>query len=340
MSASGERSSTSRVLILALSVTLLAAPAVAQGKCNLLGEVFVTNPFDQALVIKGDGSADINTIRFSNQTHFVQVTVERKPAGEYDPKYLQMGDRVCVHLDTAQAKTAARILVMKRSDIQEHQKRVFSVLARNSAFGVVTAVDAENRTIRLKEALGDGASRQVTLETGDPVVFRHYSPDAQVGKDGVASSWARVEVGDHIYAQGIRDAASPAIRAGVIIVGGIRNIIGTITAMNGIGEVIELRELGSGHSITVRIRADAVYRVSPFVEAAIRSRGASQFGVVGFATPLFLRLAERRYHQRACQGGGRCAEAGRGIDGCHGVRFIRDQCVVHQGADVLVLGSA
>ena len=44
-----------------------------------------------------------------------------------------MGDQVCVQFDAAQVKVAARILVMKRSDIQEHQKRVFSVLARNSA---------------------------------------------------------------------------------------------------------------------------------------------------------------------------------------------------------------
>ena len=118
----------------ATTFLLLATEVAAQGTCNLLGEVFVTNPFDQTLTIKGDGSADINTIRFSNQTQFVQVTVERKPAGEFDPKNLQAGDRLCVQFPAAQAKTAGRVLVMKRSEIQEHQKQVFSALARNSAF--------------------------------------------------------------------------------------------------------------------------------------------------------------------------------------------------------------
>ena len=141
------RASTSRLLIMVASVMLAAAVGKAQGKCNLLGEVYVTNPFDQTLMIKGDGSADINTIRFSNQTEFVHVTVERKPAGAFDPKNLQTGDRLCVQFATGQTKTAARILVMKRLDIQEHQKQVFSALARNSSFGVVTGLNAENRTI-------------------------------------------------------------------------------------------------------------------------------------------------------------------------------------------------
>ena len=64
-----------------------------QGTCNL---VYVTNPFGQTLTIKAEGSADINTIQFSNQTKFGQVTMERKPAGEFDPKNLQAGDRLCV----------------------------------------------------------------------------------------------------------------------------------------------------------------------------------------------------------------------------------------------------
>jgi hypothetical protein len=132
------RASRSHLLISVTSVMSLASAVAAQGTCNLLGELFATNPFDQTLMIKGDGSADINTIRFSDQTQFVQVTVERKPAGGFDPKNLQTGDRLCVQLATAPAKTADRVLVMKRLDIQEHQKQVFSALARNSAFALVT----------------------------------------------------------------------------------------------------------------------------------------------------------------------------------------------------------
>ncbi len=263
------RASRSHVLIMATSVTSLAAACAAQGTCNLLGEVFVANPFDQTLMVKGDGSADIKMIRFSNQTQFVHVTVERKPAGEFDPKNLQAGDRLCVQFGTAQAKTAARFLVMNRSDIQGRQKQVFSALASNSAFGIVTDLNAENKTIRLKETLGGGASQQVTVEVSDAVAFRHYSSEAQVGKDGIASGWAQLRVGDHIYVQGKRDTELPASRAGVIFVGGVQGIVGTIISMNGLGEVIELHELGSGNSMAVRTRQDAVFRISPFVEAAV-----------------------------------------------------------------------
>jgi hypothetical protein len=248
---------------------LLAARLAAQGTCDLLGEVYVTNPFDQVLTIKGDGAADLSTIRFFNQTQFVQVTVERKPAGEFDPKNIQAGDRLCVQLLAGQTKTAGRVLVMKRLEIQQHQKQVFSTLTRNSVFGVVTDLNPENRTIRLKEEVAGRASQQVTVDAADPAVFRHYSSGAQRGTEDVANPWARLRIGDQIYVQGRRGTNLPDIRAAVVYVGGIRGVVGTIVSMNGLGEVIELRELGSGNPLVVQTRHDAIFRASPFVEIEI-----------------------------------------------------------------------
>jgi hypothetical protein len=248
---------------------LFATKLAAQGACNLLGEVYVPNPFEQTLTIKTDGSADITTVPFSNQTQFVQVTVERKPAGEFDPKNLQVGDRLCVQFTTARVKTAGRVLVMKRLEIQEHQKQVFSTWARNSARGVVTGLNPENQTILLKEDLAGGASQQATVDARDPTLFRHYSSKAQAGKDGVASAWAGVKIGDRIYVQGTRAALSPDIRAAVVIVGAVRGVVGTIVSMNGLGEVIEVHELRSGNSLLIQTRRDAIFRASPFVEPAV-----------------------------------------------------------------------
>ncbi len=248
---------------------LLATKLVAQGTCNLLGEVYVTNPFDQTLTIKADGSADIATVSFSNRTQFVQVTVERKPAGQFDPKYLQVGDRLCVQLASAQANTAGRVLVMKRLEIQEHQKQLFSTWARNSAWGVVTGLNPENQTIRLTEELADGASQPATVDASDPALFRHYSAQGQEGRDVVASAWAGVKIGDRIYVQGTRAARSPDIRAAVVIVGAVRNVVGTIVSMNGLGEVIEVHELGSGNSRLIQTRREGIFRASPFVEPAV-----------------------------------------------------------------------
>lgn len=257
------------LLTLVSSVILLPLPVAAQATCNLLGEVFVTNPFDQTLMIKGDGSADIKTVRFSDQTEFIRVTVERKPAGTFDPKNLQTGDRLCVQSSATPARAADRVVVMKRSDIQEHQRLVFSALARNSAFGVVTELNAEHRTIRLSEELESGAAQEVTVDASDPVAFRHYSSEGQSGNGPVASAWSRLKVGDHLYVQGKRDAALSAIHAGIIIDGGVRGITGTITSMSGLGEVIGLQELGSRNLLEVQTRRVAMFRASPFVEPPI-----------------------------------------------------------------------
>jgi hypothetical protein len=263
------RGAVSLLLIVVSLAISLPLPVAAQATCNLLGEVFVTNPFDQTIMIKGDGSADINTVRFSHQTEFVRVTVERKPAGNLDPKNLQTGDRLCVQSSATPAKAADRILVMKRSDIQEHQRQVFSALARNSAFGVVTELNAEHRTIRLNEELKSGSAQAVTVDASDPVAFRHYSSEGQSNNGPVATVWSGVKVGDRLYVQGMRDKGSTAIRAHIVISGGVRGIIGTITSMTGLGEVIALQEFGSRNSVEVQTRRVAMFRASPFVESPI-----------------------------------------------------------------------
>ena len=72
------------------------------------------------------------------------------------------------------------------------------------------------------------------MDAGD--LFRpHYSTEAQMGKEGVASTWAGLKVGDRIYVQGRPAALSPEIRAAVIIMGAVRGVVGTIVSMNGLG---------------------------------------------------------------------------------------------------------
>ena len=257
------------LLVVVSTVISLPLPIAAQAPCNLLGEVFVSNPFVQTNTIKGDGSADINTVRFSDQTEFARVTVERKAAGNFDPRNLQTGDRLCVQASSIPAKPAERILVMKRSDIQEHQVQVFSALARNSAYGVVTGLNSEHRTIRLKEERESGVAQELTVDASDPVAFRDYSSSGQIGNGLAASAWSRLTVGDHVYVQGKRDPALAAIRAGIVIAGGVRETIGTITSMNGLGEVIKLETFGSRNSLEVQTRRVAMFRASPFVESPI-----------------------------------------------------------------------
>jgi len=132
---------------------------------------------------------------------------------------------------------------------------------------VVTGLNDENQTIRLKEELADGASQQATVHASDPVLFRDYSSQPQSGRDGVGSAWARLKIGDRIYVQGRRSGLE--IHAAVIIVGAVRGVVGTIVSMNGLGEFIEVHELGSGNSLKVQTPGGAIFRASPFVEPAV-----------------------------------------------------------------------
>jgi hypothetical protein len=93
------RASTPRLLIKAASVMLLAAAGVAQGTCDLLGEVYVTNPFDQTLMIKGDGSAANRVMRDVRVAYLAAATAfERLDLTEQLLKQAQLA------LDLAQGR--------------------------------------------------------------------------------------------------------------------------------------------------------------------------------------------------------------------------------------------
>src|ERR1700731_2201219 len=83
--------------------------------CRQLGEVFAANPLDHTLMVKGDRDDSMDTILFSGTTQVVRLTEEPAVGGAFDPKNIQMGDRVCVQLENSAQKAAARILLLTRS---------------------------------------------------------------------------------------------------------------------------------------------------------------------------------------------------------------------------------
>ncbi len=256
-------------LAAAASAMLLVSPVAARDSCEVVGEVFAASPFDNAITIKNDDSEDIATIQFSKSTRFDRVTVDRVPAGALDPKTFQAGDRVCVP-----SADAAPILVIRRLDIQAQQKRVFSEVVRNSASGTVVELNAQTQTIVLNESVGGGVSQHVTVDVSAPAAFRRFVTQAQGTANPAPSAWANVRVGDNIFVEGRRGMDSRTLRAGIVIVGGVRAVAGTIVAVNG-GGLIELDDLRSGMRMTVEAPGDALFRIAPFEEEAPAQEQAS-----------------------------------------------------------------
>jgi hypothetical protein len=243
--------------------------------CDQLGEVFAANPLDDTLMVKGDRYDSMDTIRFSGTTKIVRLTAEPEVGGTFDPKNIQMGDRVCVQLEKSAQKAAARILLMTRSDIQTQQKEVLSVLQHNSAYGTITSLNAGNRTIEIAETLKDGTAKSLTVHTSSPVMVRRYLPNANVAADGIASNWERLHPGDPIYVAGQRSTTSASIHADVILLGGVRSILGTVISIDALQEVLDLQDLSSDLLIAAHIRPDALFRISPFGSAVSGEAGDS-----------------------------------------------------------------
>jgi hypothetical protein len=158
---------------------------------------------------------------------------------------------------------AAPILVIRRLDIQAQQKRVFSEVVRNSAFGTVVELNAQTQTIVLNESVAGGVSQNVTIDASAPAVFLQFLTGVQGTAKPAPSAWTNVRVGDNVFVEGRRGTDSRTLRAGVVIVGGVRAVAGTIAAINGVG-VIELDDLHSAMRMTIEVPSDATFRIAPF----------------------------------------------------------------------------
>jgi len=233
--------------------------------CDPVGEVFGANQVDHAVTIKSDRDSSMVTMRLSETTQIVRQTTAAEAGGTFDPKNIQIGDRLCVEQGDSSQRTV-RILLMTRSDMQTQQQRMVSILRHNSAFGVITSLSNDGHVLRLDEALDaspETTSRPITVQAGDLVAFRHYSPKATAGSEGTVTKWDDLHTGDQIYVEGVRDSDSQTIHAEVIISGGVRGVFGIVKAVNGLDEALDLQEIGSTSLTIVRIHPEALFRATP-----------------------------------------------------------------------------
>ena len=114
------------------------------------------------------------------------------------------------------------------------------------------------------------------MDAADPAVFNNVASSAQRAED--VASLGRENWRVHLCSGQTQRTVYGNSCAAVIIVGAVRGVVRPCS-MNGLGDVIEVHELGSGNSLVVQTRRDAMFRASPFVEPTVAPT-PSQFGAL------------------------------------------------------------
>jgi co-chaperonin GroES (HSP10) len=186
------------------------------------------------------------------------------------------GDRVLVTGKSGDdgSFTAARVILMKSTDIAQKNEQEKADWQRHGSGGIVTAVNGSTLTI-------SSGSRKIAVETSGTTKFRRYAGDSVKFEDAKPGTLAQVQAGDQLRVRGDKSEDGATIKADEIISGSFKNLSGTIATVNPSAGTLTLKDLATKKTVTVTVTSNSDLRKLPPEMAArfaARERGGAVAG--------------------------------------------------------------
>jgi hypothetical protein len=200
-------------------------------------------------------------------------------------KDIAAGDRVLVTGkagDTAGSFAAARVILMKSSDIAEKHAMEQADWQKRGTGGIVSAVDPGTGTLTVMVG-----PRKVEVTTSAKTQFRRYAGDSVKFEDAKPGTPAQIQPGDQIRVLGTKSDDGSSIPAEVVVSGSFKNLAGLIATIDAAGGTLTLKDLATKKTVTVAITANSNVKTLPLQAAAMfaaRAKGAGT-GASGGGSP-------------------------------------------------------
>ncbi len=172
---------------------------------------------------------------------------------------------------------AARVVVVnKASDIAAKQQQEQADWARRGIGGLVKSVDPSTGTITIT-----ATNRTSAIHTTPSTLFRRYAPDSVKFSEAQPSTLAAIQPGDQVEARGNR--TGDEIAADEIVSGSFRNIAGTVSSVNASGGTLEVKDLVTKKTVTIKTTPDSDLRkidpqMAQMIAMRLRSNGVNGGG--------------------------------------------------------------
>jgi co-chaperonin GroES (HSP10) len=230
-------------------------------------------------------------------------------------KDIEVGDRVLVSGkagDNPDTFAAARVILMKSSDIAQKHETEQADWQKRGTGGIVSAVDAGTGTLTVTVG-----AKKVAVTTSPKTQFRRYAGDSVKFEDAKPGTLAQIQPGDQLRVLGTKSEDGSSIPAEVIVSGSFKNLAGLITTIDAAKGTLTLKDLTTKKTVTVTITPNSNVRTLPPQAAAMfaaRAKGAGAGGGAG-ASGGGSSPQGSGAGQAEASGGGRPGGAGRSAGG-------------------------
>jgi co-chaperonin GroES (HSP10) len=282
-----------------------AAPAPA---ARQLGTV--TAVAGNTLTLKTDAGQEVS-VSVADGARILQLapgSTDLKTAQTIALKDIAAGDRVLVTGkagDSAGSFAAARVILMKSSDIAQKHEMEQADWQKRGTGGIVKAVNAG--TGLLTVSVG---AKEIAVTTTSKTQFRRYAGDSVKFEDAKPGTLAQIQPGDQVRVLGTKSDDGSSIPAEVVVSGSFKNLAGLITTIDAAKATLTLKDLATKKMITVTITANSNVRTLP-PEAAARFAARAKGGAAGGSGG----ASPQPAGQAEASGGGRPGGAGRSAGG-------------------------
>jgi co-chaperonin GroES (HSP10) len=284
-----------------------AAPAPA---ARQLGTV--TAIAGSSLTLKTDAGQEV-VVSMPEGARILQLapgSTDLKTAQTIALKDIAAGDRVLVTGkagDTAASFAAARVILMKSSDIAQKHEMEQADWQKRGTGGIVSAVDVGTGTLTV--AVG---AKKVAVTTSGKTKFRRYAGDSVKFEDAKPGTLAQIQPGDQLRVLGTKSDDGSSIQAEAVVSGLFKNLAGLIATIDAAKGTLTLKDLTTKKTVAVTVTANSNVRTLPAQAAAMfaaraKGGGAGPGGSNG--------TSPRPAAQTEVSGGGRPGGPGRSAGG-------------------------
>lgn len=258
----------------------LGATAVAQAPAaapaRQIGTVKAIS--GSTLTLAADGGAQVS-VTVADGARVLQLapgSTDLKSAQQIALSDVAVGDRVLVTGKSGDdgSFTAARVILMKSTDIAQKNEAEKADWQKRGSGGLVSAVNGSTLTI-------SAGARKIQVETTAVTKFRRYAGDSVKFEDAKPGTLGQIQVGDQLRVRGDKSEDGSTLQAEEIVSGSFKNLSGTIATINAETGTLTLKDLTTKKTMTVSVTANSdVRKLPPEMAArfAARQRGEAAVG--------------------------------------------------------------
>jgi hypothetical protein len=173
---------------------------------------------------------------------------------------------------------ASAVVVMKLSDLEAKHQQDLQDWQKRGIGGIVSAVDVAAGTVTIS-AGAFGAKKDVVIHASPNTVVRRYAPDSVKFDDAKPSTLAEIHPGDkdhpgdQVRARGTRSPDGNDFSADEIVSGTFRNIAGTVNSVDASSSTVNVQDLLSKKSVTVKVTQDSqLHQLPPEMAQRLAAR--------------------------------------------------------------------